>query len=243
MKPLTLAKSRLGSFLKPKEREGLVLAMLWDVLDAIAKSEAVDQCLVISPDSTVLEAANKRGFSGLMEEHQGNLNGALTQATDWCISHFAKALLILPGDLPFLVGEDVKRLFSYLSGERTVVISPCRRGEGTNALLRSPPNVIPTLFGKGSFEAHLRRARELGIRVYIASSEGLSFDIDTVEDLQELFARKDKCQAHTRSFLERMSRFDPASGPSSGPSSDPAATPSRPSSPSSSPSSSHAFPP
>lgn len=181
--------------------------MLLDVLEAIGKSGVVEDCLVISSDKRVLEEAKRMGFSGLMEGRPEGLNGALKYATDWCTGRGAKALLILPGDLPLLTGEDVERLFSYLKGERGVVVSPCRRREGTNALLRIPPDVMPTLFGTGSYEAHLRGARALGIPVRVDLSEGISFDVDTVEDLRDLLTKNNRCQAHTRSFLDGISRL------------------------------------
>ncbi|MBS7609478.1 2-phospho-L-lactate guanylyltransferase [Candidatus Bathyarchaeota archaeon] len=204
LKPLSLAKGRLSPYLRSEDREGLVLSMLSDVLDAIGKSGVVDECLVISSDDRVLKAAYAKGFRGLMEKPSGNLNETLNYATDWCKSQGAKALLILPGDLPLIKVEDVKRLFSYMQGERGVVLAPCRRRKGTNALLRYPPDIMPTLFGKESFEAHLLKARSLGIHVSVATSEGLSFDIDTIDDLRDLLSSKNECKPLTRSFLEKI---------------------------------------
>ncbi|MEM3692935.1 MAG: 2-phospho-L-lactate guanylyltransferase [Candidatus Bathyarchaeia archaeon] len=204
MKALSLAKTRLSPYLHSEDREGLVLSMLSDVLDAIGKSGVVDDCLVISPDDRVLKVAYAKGFRGLMEKPSGNLNETLKYATDWCKSHGARVLLILPGDLPLIKREDVKRLFSYMKGERGVVLAPCRRRDGTNALLRYPPDIMPTFFGKESFKAHLLKARSLGIHISIAISEGLSFDVDTIDDIRDLLAMKNECQPSTRSFLEKI---------------------------------------
>ena len=70
-----------------------------------------------------------------------------------------------------------------------IVIVPSSDGAGTNALLRTPPDVIESRFGPGSFAAHLEQARTRGVPAEVARPGGLMFDIDTPEDVAELLAR------------------------------------------------------
>jgi 2-phospho-L-lactate guanylyltransferase len=66
------------------------------------------------------------------------------------------------------------------------VISPDGASAGTNALLLSPPDALPFAFGPGSYEAHLRAARERGLDVRVRERPHLAFDLDTAEDLARL---------------------------------------------------------
>jgi 2-phospho-L-lactate guanylyltransferase len=67
-----------------------------------------------------------------------------------------------------------------------VTISPDGVHAGTNALLLRPPDALPFAFGPGSYEAHLRAARERGLDVRVCERPHLAFDLDTAEDLGRL---------------------------------------------------------
>jgi 2-phospho-L-lactate guanylyltransferase len=73
-------------------------------------------------------------------------------------------------------------------GDRApIVIAPDAQDEGTNALLLSPPDRMPTCFGRrGSFRAHLDRARALGLEPAVLRAPSLAFDIDSADDLARL---------------------------------------------------------
>jgi 2-phospho-L-lactate guanylyltransferase len=64
-----------------------------------------------------------------------------------------------------------------------VVIAPCRREEGTNALLLRPPDFIEVAFGPGSFKEHQRLAQVRGLNPLIYRSPSLALDLDWPEDL------------------------------------------------------------
>ena len=70
--------------------------------------------------------------------------------------------------------------------ESSVVISPDRDRTGTNALLLRPPDALPFAFGIGSYEAHVRAARERDLDVRVCERSHLAFDLDTADDLARL---------------------------------------------------------
>ncbi len=59
---------------------------------------------------------------------------------------------------------------------------PDRHGEGTNALLVSPPAAVDPLFGDHSRAAHRQAARDAGLK-YLEIDGPLSLDVDTAADL------------------------------------------------------------
>ena len=182
VKDLGSAKSRLSPALDPVERVDLTLHMLDHVLTTLRKASVENVC-VVSPDNAVLDTARERGATPLSQESRG-LNPALEEARLWAIRQGASKLLILPADLPLLTAPDILALLE--EGKPGVGISPDKAQTGTNALLLQPPDVLPFAFGPGSFEAHLRLARERGLDVSVHDLPNLAFDLDTAEDLERV---------------------------------------------------------
>ncbi|HWB98571.1 MAG TPA: hypothetical protein VG672_17800, partial [Bryobacteraceae bacterium] len=76
-----------------------------------------------------------------------------------------------------------------------VLIVPSADGTGTNALVRTPPDAIPSCFGPGSLQAHLEQARTRGVFAEVVRPSGIVFDLDTPEDVAELFERGPQTRA------------------------------------------------
>jgi 2-phospho-L-lactate guanylyltransferase len=70
-----------------------------------------------------------------------------------------------------------------------VALVPSRDGDGTNALLISPPDAFAPSFGPGSFARHLAQAAQLGLTCRTLNLPGLGLDIDEPADLHELMRR------------------------------------------------------
>ena len=193
VKDLGETKSRLSSFLSPEERAVLTLWMLEHVLAMLKEAVRVERIGVVSPNLRVLSLAEETGATALPQESRG-LNKALEEGRSWAISEGASSLLVLPADLPRLSSLDVQMLLNLLEeDEREVVISPDASREGTNALLIRPPDALPFAFGPGSYETHLRAARERGLETASYEDTGVAFDRDTSEDLARLRASEDLC--------------------------------------------------
>ena len=184
VKDLWGTKSRLKPILNPGARAGLTLYMMGRVVSAL-KEAGVENVCVVSPDPVVLSEAREHAAASLLQESRG-LNPALEEGRSWAMARGAAALLVLPADLPLLEAQDVRAVLDEVSDEDSVVISPDGAHAGTNALLLRPPDALPFAFGAGSYEAHLRAARERGLEARICERPHLAFDLDTVEDLAYL---------------------------------------------------------
>ncbi len=188
VKDLLGTKSRLKPILNPGARAGLTLYMMGRVVSAL-KEAGVENVCVVSPDRVVLGEARERGTEPLLQESRG-LNPALEEGRRWAVGRGASSLLVLPADLPLLDAGDVGAVLEGVGKEGSVVISPDGSHVGTNALLLRPPDALPFAFGPGSYEAHLRSARERGLEVRVCERPHLSFDLDTAEDLARLDERE-----------------------------------------------------
>jgi 2-phospho-L-lactate guanylyltransferase len=130
----------------------------------------------------VRRVAKAAGAWALIEMGIG-LNAALEQTLAWVSAQSSPAALILPTDLPLLTLADLNHLISMAETAPGVVIAPCRRGTGTNALLLKPPGVIEVQFGPDSFQKHQDAAAARGLSAIIYRSETIGLDLDFPEDL------------------------------------------------------------
>nr|MBA2535653.1 2-phospho-L-lactate guanylyltransferase [Rubrobacter sp.] len=160
VKDLRETKSRLAPILDPGARAGLTLYMMGRVVAAVREAGIEDVC-VVSPDAIVLDEAQRRGATPLVQESRG-LNPALEEGRRRALDLGAQILLIFPADLPLLDPGDVRAVLQAADGP-SVVISPDGVRSGTNTLLIRPPDALPFAFGPESFEAHLGAARKRGL--------------------------------------------------------------------------------
>lgn len=183
VKPLAHAKSRLARALKAPTRAALVRSIFSRTLDVIAQVERIDGVIVVSRDLTILELARQRNAITLMESDAG-LNPAITQAAHWAAQHQARAVIVIPVDLPLITAADLDEMINRAVEDRSLVIAPDRREDGTNVLLVRPPDVIHFSYGPASFTAHRAQAAEHGLSVHEYRSPTTAFDIDVPDDLE-----------------------------------------------------------
>ena len=183
VKDLRGTKSRLAPILDPGARAGLTLYMMGRVVAAVMEAGIDDVC-VVSPDAIVLDEAQRRGATPLLQESRG-LNPALEEGRRRALDLGASTLLVFPADMPLLDAEDVRAVLEAADGP-TVVIAPDGAHSGTNTLLVRPPDALPFAFGPESFAAHLGAARKRGLDVRVCERPHLAFDLDTAGDLTHL---------------------------------------------------------
>jgi 2-phospho-L-lactate guanylyltransferase len=206
---LERAKSRLGGPLDAEERVELVSRLLVRAVSAAVDSARVAGSIVVSSDPDALELARSSGAVPIADRGEG-LNPALDLARSEALVRGATAIVVLPGDLPWLdrqtldatlgaAGEAWARAAAAASAEvatgslgperagadRTpplVALVPDRHGTGTNVLVLAPPDVIEFAFGAGSRAEHAGRAAAAGA-AYVELGGPLDVDLDTADDL------------------------------------------------------------
>jgi 2-phospho-L-lactate guanylyltransferase len=177
------AKSRLGAVLDAEERHDLVMRLAERTIRAAVATPGIDEILVITPDDAIRELALRAGARPLRQRSRG-LNDGLREARDEAVAAGAKAILVLPIDVPLVSPKLLEPLVAAAleAHDPLVAIVPDRHDRGTNALLLAPPDVIDFCFGGDSKEAHLDAGRSAGAMVEVLGGP-LTLDIDTPEDL------------------------------------------------------------
>lgn len=182
------AKTRLSGILDPDARSRLAAAMLEDVLAACADAPFVRR-VVVTESEAVREMARRSAYE-VLDAPLASTNTAASAALDHAAAAGAARALVLASDLPLLGAADLAALVAAADAAE-VVIAPDRHRRGTNALLLTPPAVIAPAFGPGSFQLHLARARQAGVRPRTVSARGIATDIDDSADLRHVLREPD----------------------------------------------------
>jgi len=184
VKSLSEGKRRLANHLDPEERKALVLAMLDDVLTSLGKSRSFPETYIVSPDLS-LERTARNHRVGFIRQNGAGLNAAIRQALRYLARSKVSSVTTILADLPLAKPSDFTELMRISDHSPRVVLAPSLKG-GTNVMLRSPPNLIKTSYGRWSYAKHLRVSQGKNVPVYSISNPRLSFDVDTIEDLKAL---------------------------------------------------------
>jgi len=185
-RPLEEGKSRLAEALTPDERQRLNQRFFRQTLDVTAAVVGRERTLVISRSESLLAIAQSLSFETLLEFTPYGLNAALTQAAEAARQRGATGVLSVSCDLPFLIPDELRALIEVAHQGDGMAIASDRAGTGTNALVMSPVNAIPYRYGIGSFAAHQEAARAAGLTLNVVRRAGLSFDIDTPDDFEQM---------------------------------------------------------
>ena len=192
------AKRRLASALDPLEREGLVLAMVRDVLDALVGSRLLAGIAIVSGAPVAAQLAAEFGVE-VFADSASDLSGAVVEAGEHVAqTRGATGTLFVPGDVPLVTAAEID---TVLRGHSTVTLVPDARDIGTNAAASSPANAFEYLFDGKSFKPHIASARRAGLEPRVVRLPGFGLDVDTIDELRAVAAKAQGTR--TFDFLRR----------------------------------------
>lgn len=186
-KSLGAAKSRLAEVLTPGERATLARDLLRRTVAVARACPLLANVIVVSADPVARQVAEEQGALTLPDPPPGvlardPLNAAIMAGRDRAVARGARAILVLPADLPLLTAPTLTA-FIERAGDASVAIAPDWSGTGTNALLLRPPRAIEPAFGLDSYSYHRAAARARGFDAVTAVLPALARDLDTPDDL------------------------------------------------------------
>jgi 2-phospho-L-lactate guanylyltransferase len=202
------AKQRLAPAVQLGNRRALIESMFSDALLALRRVPSIDQVLVVTSDPVASQIAGGHD-AAVIEDTASSHSEAAQLGITAALELGATRALLVPGDCPLLDPIELEQLLTRPVPERSVLIVPDRHGEGTNALLLTPPDVMPPSFGEGSRQRHTDLAVTHGAVPEVVGLPSLALDIDTPEDLEELFemfATTRGRAGHTRGMLSQLTR-------------------------------------
>jgi len=193
------AKSRIRRNLPDINTARIVKFMLEDVLYQVKKSKISDRNFIVTKDKEAIKLAERIGIDILLEKNQISESTSVDWASKQLVLLGGKNVLRIPSDIPLVKSEDIDEIFDYALINNSCVIVPSRSGTGTNAILRNPPNVIPSFFGSDSLKKHIEAFKKKNITYLVVKNTNIALDIDCTEDLAKL--RSSKVKNQTTKYL------------------------------------------
>jgi 2-phospho-L-lactate guanylyltransferase len=199
------AKQRLAAMLTAERRQALAAAMLEDVLETLAKAP-VGGIMVNTVDPLATELARRYGARVVTEGARDGHTGAVA-AMARILAAEGHDLLTVPGDIPRVTVAEIAAVVEACRPSPSVTIVPARDERGSNAVLCSPPLVMPLSFGDDSFLPHLAAARALGIEPTIVRLPGIALDIDQPDDVRALLRAEPPKETRALRALAGCTKF------------------------------------
>jgi 2-phospho-L-lactate guanylyltransferase len=193
VKPLRGALRRLTPALDAPVRRALQVAMLTDVLDAVAGARSLAGVMVVTSDPEARAMAEAIAGARVVPDHDPprGMNAAVVRGLEAVAAAGADGALVLTADLPLARPEDLDAVAAAAPAAAagpSATLAPSRDGTGTNAMLLRPPAALTPRLGVDSLARHLHQAARRGVTVARVDRPNLALDIDTPRDLAELMA-------------------------------------------------------
>jgi 2-phospho-L-lactate guanylyltransferase len=196
------AKTRLAGLLSREERTRLAWTMFEDVSRAVSSARGPDRVVLVSSFEPAIAHARSLGWEVLVERTQESESASVDWASRVLAERGFDTVMRLPADIPLVEARDIEELFSIELRTPAAVLVPSRAGTGTNAIIRTAPNLFPSRFGPNSLVLHKEEAARVGVECLIVNNPRIALDIDDPDDVRLLFETGGA--AKTRSALEKM---------------------------------------
>jgi 2-phospho-L-lactate guanylyltransferase len=197
------AKQRLAALLTPQQRQALAAAMLEDVLAALAATPLAG-IMVNTADPVATGLARRYGALVVTDGARDGHTGAVMAMARILDAEGRAGMLTVPGDIPRVTSAEIAAVIEARRPAPSLTIVPAHDERGSNAMLCSPPTVMPLRFGDDSFLPHLAAARALGIEPTIVKLPGIALDIDQPADLETLRRATPHMATRAISLLEGL---------------------------------------
>jgi 2-phospho-L-lactate/phosphoenolpyruvate guanylyltransferase len=195
-KEVTLAKERLARALTRRLRRDFALAMLEDVIEALAGVAELSGIVVVTVDRHAAEIAMRYGAHVWTEGARDSHTGAVTAAARR-LAASGCSMLTIPGDVPLVESNDIARVLRLHSRTPSFTIVPAWDESGSNTIVCSPADVVPLRFGPDSFFPHLAAAQRVGLKPTIVHNTAIALDIDEPADLSEFMRHRPRKRSWT----------------------------------------------
>lgn len=186
VKTFSRAKTRLN--LSAEKTEKICRVMLESVLGALSQSEIVEKTLIVSRDDVALGIGKKFSAVEIYDHEELGVNNAVKLADDYLLKEGFDSTIVLPQDIPLIQAEDIRTLLDFRLQNRCVLVVPSRRFDGTNALYRSPVNVMETHYDEDSYKIHLNTAEMRNAVPALVLIRRMMLDVDDQSDLNMIMS-------------------------------------------------------
>lgn len=195
VKETAVAKQRLAETMPSRLRQALALAMLEDVLAAVAAVSELQGVALVTVDRVAAEIARRFGAEIWSDGAHDGHTGAVKAAAGRLAAN-GRTMLTIPGDVPLVTAADIRGVLAAHAAAPAFTIVPAWDERGSNTIICSPAEAVPLRFGPDSYFPHLAAARARGLTPATVRNGAIALDIDEPSDLTKFMERR----SATRSF-------------------------------------------
>ena len=188
VKTFSRAKTRLN--LSAEKTERICKVMLESVLQTMTHSN-IEKTVLVSKDEKALDIGKKFGVMGIYDQDELGVNNAVMLADKQFLGEAFDATIVFPQDIPLIQPSDIQALLDMRTSDRCVLVVPSRKFDGTNALFRTPVNVMETHYDEDSYKIHLSTAEKRNASSALALIRRIMLDVDDQSDLRYILSYTD----------------------------------------------------
>jgi len=188
VKTFSKAKTRLS--LPQNVTAELCKLMFEEVLKTIVDSD-IASIVVVTKDKDAIEIGKTYDVIQILDDNETGVNNAVSLADKYLEKNDYDMSIVFPQDIPFMQREDIDYLLK-VSSENSVLVVPSRRFDGTNALLRSPVNIMETHYDEDSYKIHLQTGRTCTRKTSLVLMRRIMMDVDNNNDLEFILDQNEK---------------------------------------------------
>jgi 2-phospho-L-lactate guanylyltransferase len=189
VKTFSKAKSRLC--LSEDKTVDLCKAMLESVLDSVSKSQ-IKKIVLVSKDEDAFKIGKKYDIEPIFEHTERGVNAAVALAEKYLLENGFESSVVFPQDIPLIKPQDVSSLLNFHKNSKSLLVVPSRKFDGTNALLRSPVNVVETHYDEDSYKIHLSTGKSRNIPTSFVLISRIMWDVDDRQDIEFMMDNVEK---------------------------------------------------
>jgi 2-phospho-L-lactate guanylyltransferase len=182
VKTFSKAKKRLN--LTPEKTEIICKLMLEEVLSTISKSDLIEKTALVTKDEAAFAIGKRFGCIEIIDEKELGVNSAVALADGYFLNDGFDATVVFPQDIPLMQSGDIQTLFNFKNSQKCALVVPSRKFDGTNALFRTPVNLMKTHYDEDSYKIHLSTAEEISASSALVLIRRIMLDVDELSDLQ-----------------------------------------------------------
>ena len=176
--------TRLSDVLNANQRIKLTKLLTQQIIDHLLEIPTIEKIVLLTNETEWARSFDENKIILKVNQDRLSLKDNINQTTDWLWEQGAKQMLYLSIDLPLASKDDVMDLINQHRNGLTLVIA--NKDGGTNALILDMPRSFPFQFGENSLEKHLLEAKKYGVETQVINIDGLSFDLDDIDDWNHL---------------------------------------------------------
>jgi len=187
--------TRLSKVLNSSQRVQLTKHLTDQMIDYLLKIDEIEKIVLLTNLTKWSRSFKNKNIVFQKNNDELSLKENINLVCDWVYDQGARRMLYLSIDLPLACEEDLKSLINQHKEGMTLV--EAKKDGGTNALIIDLPRYLSFQFGKNSLEKHLVEAEKFKVKTKILKMDGLSFDLDDIDDWNHLIGIN-------KSFLENL---------------------------------------